>query len=1022
MFILDLATGAKETVNLIDGYRPVWSPDGTKIAIHTVRGKLSVLDHKTKQIYNLGDGESASWANNSTELIYTEVEREKEFTVVGSSIKKVNFDGTGKITLVASTEDLPTDAILTKDNKLVLAYKNGEKRGLAMKNLVNGITPSALMLKEQPMIAFGQDEVVGTILPCPLYDKSKYVYDELNSTEPTSVDEKGSIVPASYEQKIGPLDIPYLSQVYDVPAVNGCVAWGHVACAPTSSCMHLGYLKLLNPVATTRRSSGATVYYAWHVGSVFTNKAGTYTFNTVAGGNGCYNIPGGFGYMWANGSPNSAMDDFMRLNGMKTSTIAYGGWSQFVTEAANARPVELCVALGTGGHVILGFATNCMYPVSGITQATGSFLCHDPYGDCNFVYYGDDGQHSTYDWVGYNNGHSNIGTYYWSCISTPPVTDTTKPTIARCCTAANNSTSFYAYAYASDNTGVTNVKFPTWTDNAGQDDIVWHEGTKGTWTVGGQSYNWRCLVNTSNHKNEKGKYTVHVYAYDAAGNSSSAATSYTFGTPKITATPSRVTMSAEYGASTKPYVDVTIKGENLTAAMSVNSNIGVITPTKQSGWNDLTGGTLRLTLNTDYSQGAGSRAGYVAVRSGAMADSIYAKINFTVTLTEPNTPDSPDNPDTPMNDNVTSLSETWNFSQISGKTASWLTNGTQVTQDMAFKDGKLYVVHRNGGNSDNKIYIVDAYTGAKLGELPTASCTTGTYYISAIENFGGKIIACNLVTSADSQLDVYVWDNDTSDPTKLLSTTSHNGVRAGDAISVSGDMTNGKIWFGGNNASNSNVYYYTVTNGSCATTPTVISLKQSDGNAFTSTTAALNVTVESDGTFWVDAKDNVATHFKADGTFIEAISGVHAYGGDIKFITLGTKKYLAAMTYINKDPKGLSEACFKLFNITNGISSATEIGTYPSAGLGATRNSSFRNTLCYEVNSKDLNIWVLCPIQGAAYYKFNHTITTGVEDLEVDVAEQEPVYYNLQGVQVKNPENGLYIRRQGNKVTKVLIK
>lgn len=42
---------------------------------------------------------------------------------------------------------------------------------------------------------------------------------------------------------------------------------------------------------------------------------------------------------------------------------------------------------------------------------------------------------------------------------------------------------------------------------------------------------------------------------------------------------------------------------------------------------------------------------------------------------------------------------------------------------------------------------------------------------------------------------------------------------------------------------------------------------------------------------------------------------------------------------------------------------------------------------------------------------------------EVSVDKKAPVeYYNLQGVRVANPENGLYIRRQGNKSSKVLFK
>ena len=47
--------------------------------------------------------------------------------------------------------------------------------------------------------------------------------------------------------------------------------------------------------------------------------------------------------------------------------------------------------------------------------------------------------------------------------------------------------------------------------------------------------------------------------------------------------------------------------------------------------------------------------------------------------------------------------------------------------------------------------------------------------------------------------------------------------------------------------------------------------------------------------------------------------------------------------------------------------------------------------------------------------------TSAVADIEV--SEDVPaVYYNLQGVQVANPENGVYIVRRGEKVTKELVK
>lgn len=50
-------------------------------------------------------------------------------------------------------------------------------------------------------------------------------------------------------------------------------------------------------------------------------------------------------------------------------------------------------------------------------------------------------------------------------------------------------------------------------------------------------------------------------------------------------------------------------------------------------------------------------------------------------------------------------------------------------------------------------------------------------------------------------------------------------------------------------------------------------------------------------------------------------------------------------------------------------------------------------------------------------------VSTGVEDVIVEDNADAPVeYYNLNGQRVENPAAGLYIRRQGNKVTKVLVK
>lgn len=54
-------------------------------------------------------------------------------------------------------------------------------------------------------------------------------------------------------------------------------------------------------------------------------------------------------------------------------------------------------------------------------------------------------------------------------------------------------------------------------------------------------------------------------------------------------------------------------------------------------------------------------------------------------------------------------------------------------------------------------------------------------------------------------------------------------------------------------------------------------------------------------------------------------------------------------------------------------------------------------------------------------YFYTPSSADGIEGVAADDTNAPAVYYNLQGVQVANPENGMYIKVQGNKVEKVAL-
>ena len=78
-----------------------------------------------------------------------------------------------------------------------------------------------------------------------------------------------------------------------------------------------------------------------------------------------------------------------------------------------------------------------------------------------------------------------------------------------------------------DNEGVAEVRFPTWTANNGQDDLgEWITGDKYLGNINGSKATYR--VKISDHNNETGEYITHIYAMDVNGNRNALAVSSVF--------------------------------------------------------------------------------------------------------------------------------------------------------------------------------------------------------------------------------------------------------------------------------------------------------------------------------------------------------------------------------------------------------------------------------------------------------------------------------------------------------------
>lgn len=450
-------------------------------------------------------------------------------------------------------------------------------------------------------------------------------------------------------------------------------------------------------------------------------------------------------------------------------------------------------------------------------------------------------------------------------------------------------------------------------------------------------------------------------------------------TTSLTASSTSISLSGTCGGSSTS-ASVTITGTNLPNAIIYNSSSSAFLVSTSSDWNSMTGGTMTITLDT--SKSAGTYSGYIAVQSGS-DKTIRVEINCTGTLSastseEPTTPSAP----TTLPDQ---FGTDWSYSASAGTSTSWMNPANDYTRNMILNNGKLYVVQRDPDNSTANIHIVNAYTGASSGTLSKSGLTNDAYMFASVANMGGTIVACNLAYGATSTLKVYSWSSDSATPSVVLETTTH-GARAGDLMSASGTISNGKLYFA-SNEKDGKIYVYTVTNGTASATPTVVTLKDANGAAYDlgGGFAVVEIKVNADGTFWATGKAGVPALFNANGILIRQLSTTavdnNIAGTSYTPFDFGSYKLAAVVTYKTSVQQGY----LNLVDITNGETSATKIKSYDTLGASGVSNGTFVTTSIAEVSGSTIHLWVLIPKQGVA--KYTASTVSGINEIYCNNAE-----------------------------------
>ncbi len=331
------------------------------------------------------------------------------------------------------------------------------------------------------------------------------------------------------------------------------------------------------------------------------------------------------------------------------------------------------------------------------------------------------------------------------------------------------------------------------------------------------------------------------------------------------------------------------------------------------------------------------------------------------------------------------------------------------------------------GNADGNITVINAADGTKLMAVPMAMATG-----SICNDDAGNVVAINY-TPAGETANIYYQGDIMSQPTLLHSFVNNTDLAIGYKMSVTGSVTGDAaiviVNEGVANVTTSSRFTLVTVKGGEVTS---VEVKDATASGLSWGAAPANIagiaaatadpangfyiTYYSPGLYFVDGACTTATPlFNPDST------GWGCNPNIIDVKTINGVPYLATASasyfnYFNGEfyvhDATVANAPVEKYKSTMGDYTAPATAGVATGAI--TMIADAKNFVAYVVAIEHASDLMRC-------VKVPFAESTAVENIEV--SENAPaVYYNLQGVQVENPANGLFIVKQGKKVTKQYIK
>lgn len=355
----------------------------------------------------------------------------------------------------------------------------------------------------------------------------------------------------------------------------------------------------------------------------------------------------------------------------------------------------------------------------------------------------------------------------------------------------------------------------------------------------------------------------------------------------------------------------------------------------------------------------------------------------------------------------------------------------KLNRSFIAKDGYVYLAGRTENSSYASVYLrkYNGTTGEHIEDKYIFNSSSASSYPcnTIAKDSKGNVCIANMSTRIDSMAIIVNYvDLNTGIAKELCRLTCPEGGRA-DNISIYGDVLSGQFYVFAAIKDTNKVVRWTVEDG--AYECDVCVLKAFYPTSATALGTAPLVTpitgndILVDGTTIYPTRYNFATG-EISESFAEksAIASSKASASGVKCFTLAGKNYIAHAYNHYSNSTNPSNVQLVSIDEQMDFSSMKGLWTFPQNGLGTVSIGTLHVLADFDLVSNNKGVlYVYSPGNGLSAYEITDNTDASVINIVADEDAPEE-YFNLQGMKVNKPSSGVFIKRKGDKVSKVISK